>query len=114
MRDSRLALRVIAAAVALDCLSGVAFAYADHIPVPDGLWFATVTATTVGYGDIVPRGALAHLLAVAIMASVIPLFAAAFSLFTTGLTAAHVRAAEAGLKEHLEERLRHHLGREER
>jgi voltage-gated potassium channel len=106
----RRALVIFLVAGALDAVLGLAFAAADRISVPDGLYFATTTATTVGYGDITPHGWLPHLLAVAMMLLVIPLFASAFSLLTSGLTSTHVAASEKRVKDHLEQRLREHLG----
>jgi voltage-gated potassium channel len=109
----RRALTVISAAAILDAGLGLAFAASDHISAADGLYWATTTATTVGYGDIVPRGWVAHILAVGVMITVIPLFGAAFSLFTSGLASesvhARIAAAEKRIKDHTEARLRHHL-----
>jgi voltage-gated potassium channel len=85
-RHHKRAVVTITAAVLLDTALGLGFAAADHVSVPDDLWFSVVTATTVGYGDVVPHGWAAHLIAVTIMLSVIPLFAATFSLLTSGLT----------------------------
>jgi hypothetical protein len=87
----RRALFVIALAALLDALLGVAFAFAQHVSVGNGLYFATVTGTTVGYGDITPHGWESHLCAVAMMVLVIPLFGASFSLFTSGLSAIHLK-----------------------
>jgi Ion channel len=107
------ALATIAAAVVLDAILGIWFGAADHVGIPDGLYFAVVTGTTTGYGDIVPRGWLPHVLACMIMILVIPLFTATFSLFTSGLASqdmhARLAAAEQRIKEHTETRLRHHL-----
>jgi voltage-gated potassium channel len=106
----RRALAVILAASVLDAGLGLAFAAASHVSAWDGLYWATTTATTVGYGDITPHGWLAHLVAIGVMITVIPLVAAAFSLLTSGLTSAHVAASEDRMKAHFEARLRHHLG----
>jgi hypothetical protein len=109
----RRAVATIAAAALLDVGLGAWFGIADHIGVLDGLFFATTTATTVGYGDLTARGWLPHVLAVAMMITVIPLFAATFSLFTTGLASQDVRgrlgAAEKRIKDHVEARLLHHM-----
>lgn len=102
VRHHGLALITIGTAAALDTALGAAFGVADHIGIPRGLYFATTTATTVGYGDITPRGALPHLLAVAIMLTVIPLFGASFSLFTSGLSSWHVARAEERIRGHVE------------
>lgn len=106
----RRAAWLLAATVALDILLGSAFAAAEHVPLGTGLYFATTTATTVGYGDVTPHGWLPHLLAVAVMLTVVPMFAAVFSLVTTALTTAHVRASEDRIKKHVEKRLEDHLG----
>ena len=108
-RHHSLALTTVTLAAAGDAILGTAFGLAQHTSIPDGLFFAVTTATTVGYGDITPRGWLPHLLAVAMMITIVPLFAATFSLFTSGLTSLHVEASEERVKAHLEERLRHHL-----
>ena len=109
----RRALVTITAAAMLDVGLGAWFGIADHIGIPDGLFFATTTATTVGYGDLTARGWLPHVLAVAMMITIIPLFAATFSLFTTGLASKDIRgrlgAAEKRIKDHVEARLQHHL-----
>ena len=107
----RTALRVLAAAGAGDLVLGTAFGFADRCGVWDGLYFALTTATTAGYGDIVPHGWVAHLLAIAMMITIIPLFAASLSLFTASLTGEHVEASEQRLKDHVEQRLKHHLGK---
>jgi voltage-gated potassium channel len=110
MRHHRRALVTITAAVVLDTALGLAFAFADHVPVADGLYWATTTATTVGYGDIAPKSGLPRLIAVLVMLTVIPLFAATFSLLTSGLTSTNVTASEHRMKAHFEQRLREHLG----
>lgn len=96
----RALLLLVVAAVA-DAAWGTSFALADHVSVPDGIWFTTVTATTVGYGDVIPRGWLPHLVAAGTMLTVIPLFGAAFALFSSGLASTDARA-------HVDKRLTEH------
>lgn len=103
----RAASRTVTVAATLDVVLGIAFGYANHIGIWSGLYFATTTATTVGYGDITPRGWLSHVLSVLIMLTVIPLFAATFSLFTSGLTSGnvkdHIKNSESEIKKHIEQ-----------
>lgn len=96
----RRALQVISAAVVLDLLFGVLFAFSEHIPVWHGLYCALANAVTVG-GDVQPTRPLAYLVTAGECALVVPLFAATFSLFTTGLTAAHVDKRHAEMKQHI-------------
>jgi voltage-gated potassium channel Kch len=109
----RLAILTITAATLLDTGLGIAFGFADHVGTGNGLYFATVTATTVGYGDILPRGWAPHVLAVLIMLTVVPLFAATFSLFTSALGSVHLAAAERRLNGRIDAHhaaLRTHFG----
>lgn len=102
----------ISLAAVLDVVFGIAFGITDHVGIWSGLYFATVTATTVGYGDVIPVGWLPHLLSVGMMLTVIPLVTATFSLFTSGLTGINVHEAKNELKEYVEKRLKHHLGKD--
>lgn len=110
---NRRALKVIALAVLLDAALGAVYAQAMHISTWNGLYYATGIATTSGNSPDVPHGWLPHAVTMLIMTTVIPLFAAAFSLVTTGLTSqdVHVRvaAAEERIKDHVNGALRHHL-----
>ena len=47
-------------------LSGIWLADLEELPVTEGLYFAWVTGTTVGYGDIVPTNGLSQFLAVCV------------------------------------------------
>lgn len=113
MRHNRAACLAIIMAAACDAAGGLAYAAAEHISSWLGLYYAVTTATTVGYGDVTPHTGAGHVIAAAIMLTVVPLFAATFSLLTTALTEArvksHMRGQEERLKQHIENRLRHHL-----
>lgn len=86
----KLALLIVAACIALDAILGLLFAWAQHIPWYTGLYFATTTATTVGYGDVTPRGWAAHAIAVLMMLTIIPLVSVTWALVTTWLTTEHI------------------------
>lgn len=102
MRRHRAALITIAAALSLDAVAGLVFAAAEHISAGLGLYWAVTTATTCGYGDISPRSGAGHVIAVITMLTIIPLFGASFSLFTSGLTGGHVAASERRVRAHIE------------
>lgn len=107
MRHRR-AFATIAVAGCLDVLGGLAFALVEHLPVGLGLYWAVTTATTTGYGDVTPHTPAGHVIAVAVMLTVIPLFAATFSLLTSSLTAEHVRSEGHEMRRRLDHIIRHH------
>lgn len=102
------ALKTLLTAVGLDVAGGIAFALIQHVSVGIGLYWALTTATTVGYGDVTPQGTAAHIIAVLIMLTVVPLFAATYALITTGLTATHVRREGAKQRKRLDHIIEHH------
>lgn len=85
----------------LDQALGAWFGHADGVGALDGMYWAAVTVTTVGYGDIVPHGWLPHLLALAVMVLVIPLWTGAFGLVTTGFVAWHIDRRHNQMKAHI-------------
>lgn len=97
----RRAARVLATAAGLDVIAGLAFGWAQGTGPWTGLYWATTTATTVGYGDVTPHGWLPHVIAMIVYLTVIPLFASAFALVTTGLTADHIDVRHEQIKEHI-------------
>ena len=60
---------------ALILLGALAFTYAEGKAFDDALWWALVTAMTVGYGDIAPATVLGRVTAVILM-HMVPLFIA--------------------------------------
>jgi len=54
--------------IVLVVVSGTLFSYLEEgRNVPEGIWWAIVTATTVGYGDVVPASGLGRLVATVLM-----------------------------------------------
>lgn len=69
---------------------GIAFDFVEHVGLGTGLYWAVTTATTVGYGDVVPHNSAGRIVAVAVMMTAIPLFGAAFALLAAAATAARL------------------------
>ena len=90
MSHHRIALLVIAAAAVLDAGAGWWFAVAERIPVTSGLCYSLGVATTSGSSVPVVNGT-GRLVTCLIQVTIIPLFAATFSLFTSALSAIHIR-----------------------
>jgi hypothetical protein len=82
----RIALIVVLVALVLVAADGLAFAGVEHITPWHGIYCVWMTAITVG-GDVAPTGPGYLCLALAPF----PLVAAAFSLFTSALSAVHIR-----------------------
>jgi hypothetical protein len=104
MSHHRLAALVVLAALILDTACGWLFAVAQQIPLWHGLFCALANAVTVG-GDVPPSTPLGYAVTAVECALVVPLFAATFSLFTSGLTATHVHQATADIKRHVTQHL---------
>ena len=105
----RAAVLTIATAVGFDLIGAVWFAAAENLSVPTGLYWSVTTATTVGYGDITPHTSTGRVISVLVMLTVIPLFAATFSLLTTSLTSMHVSRLHAEAMAHIRH-IKEHLG----
>jgi hypothetical protein len=75
-RALRLAWPVLSMIFAIQVALGVLIGFVEGWPVGDAIYFTFVTGLTIGYGDIVPRQALARALAIGIGIS---------GLFLTGL-----------------------------
>ena len=94
--------RVAAAVIAtLWLIAIVVFGIVEHLidgdtfnTVWSGMWWATQTVTTVGYGDIVPKDWVGQLIAVLLMVGGLSLFA----VVTGSITSAFVTAAQAGTR----------------
>jgi hypothetical protein len=80
---------VLSTLLAVQLALGLLTGFIEGWPVGDAIYFTFITGLTIGYGDIVPRQALARALAIGIGIS---------GLFLTGLIAAiAVQAMRAAL-----------------
>jgi len=91
VRHRRHVVILLAAAVACLLAGAVLFAATQHYPLTTGLYWAITTATTVGYGDVLPHNAVGRVIASAVMLTTIPLLASVFALVTGAAAAAGVR-----------------------
>lgn len=100
MSHHRIALIVVAATLLLDVLLGFAYAMVTpHLSVLHGLYCALANAVTIG-GDVAPVNGAGYAVQAAECLTVLPL-GASFGLFTSGLTATHVKRAEKNIKAHI-------------
>lgn len=96
MSHHRRAVIIIISALLLDVAAGIWFAIAEHIPATSGVSWALGVATTSG-SRFSPVNSTGDTIQDIVQLTIIPLFAAALSLFTTGLTAG---AVQTQLDEH--------------
>ena len=97
-RHHVVALLGLAAAAVL--VGGELFSLTEHVAFGTGVYWAVVTASTVGYGDVTPHNTAGRIVAVVVILTVIPLLASVFAL-AAGL-AAYVQIRRLmGMEEHI-------------
>ena len=90
MSHHQIALITIAAAVVLDVVCGLIYGTAEHTGAWLGLYCAEGNAVTEG-ACTSPHTLAGHVINAVEWITIVPLFAATFSLFTSGLSAIHIR-----------------------
>ncbi len=76
---------------AITVVGGSLFSITQHVSEGTGIYWAITTATTVGYGDVVPHDAIGRIIAVGVMLTAIPLFGSLFALLAAVVTATRLR-----------------------
>jgi voltage-gated potassium channel len=90
VRDVHIAI-LLGAAATIVVVGGIAFSATNHIGVGTGIYWSIVTATTVGYGDVIPKNGASQVVAVCVMLTTIPLVGASFALFAGTTVIKHLR-----------------------
>lgn len=83
-------------------IAGTLFAWIEHVSWFLGIYWAVVTVTTVGYGDVVARNPTGRVLAVVTMVVVIPMVGALFADWAAAFTMGKMRRLFAMEIEHTE------------
>jgi hypothetical protein len=97
VKHHHIALVTLAVALVLDVILGVLYAtVTPGMPVWHGLYCALANAVTDG-GDVTPANGAGYIIQAIEYATVVPLFGASFSLFTSALSSVHLRPVHARL-----------------
>ena len=84
---------------------GILIHYAEGMEYGDGIWWAFVTATTVGYGDISPDAAYGRLIAMALMLVGIGLIGSLTSTLTSFFLIRRKKSSNAAMLTAVKEEL---------
>lgn len=88
-------------------LGGILIHFAEGMSIGDGIWWAFVTATTVGYGDISPDSLYGRLIAMVLMLMGIGLIGSVTSTLTSYFLKASDQNVESKAIQMIQERLEH-------
>lgn len=89
---------IIMIAVFIWLVSGSLFSIVERVGMTDGLYWALVTMTTVGYGDIVPRTAAGRIIAMLTIAAGIAVYTATVSVAASSIVEAAERRRQGYTK----------------
>jgi voltage-gated potassium channel len=85
------AATLIALAAAIVVLGAALFSIFEHVGFGTSLYWSITTATTVGYGDVLPHNTIGRVIAAGVMLTTIPLVGAAFALLAGASVLARIR-----------------------
>jgi voltage-gated potassium channel len=97
---ARRVLALIAVAIVIVLVGAALFAITQHDDYWTALYWAITTATTVGYGDVLPHNAIGRVIASFVMLTTIPIVGAVFSLVAGASAVTHLRRI-LGMETHL-------------
>jgi voltage-gated potassium channel len=84
-------LALLATAVGILVIGAALFSLTQHVSIGLALYWAVTTATTVGYGDVLPHNTVGRIIASCVMLTTIPLVGAVFALAAGASVAGHIR-----------------------
>jgi voltage-gated potassium channel len=84
-------LVLLATAVGILVIGAALFSLTQHVSIGIALYWAVTTATTVGYGDVLPHNTVGRIIASGVMLTTIPLVGAVFALAAGASVAGHIR-----------------------
>lgn len=84
-------LILVTIALGIVFVGAVLFSTAEHVGFGTGLYWSITTATTVGYGDVVPHNSVGKVIAVGVMVTTIPIVGALFALLAGASAVARLR-----------------------
>jgi voltage-gated potassium channel len=84
-------LALLATAVGILVVGAALFSLTQHVSIGIALYWAVTTATTVGYGDVLPHNTIGRIIASCVMLTTIPLVGAVFALAAGASVAGHIR-----------------------
>src|ERR1700722_10209953 len=82
---------LLGTAVGILVLGAALFALTQHVSIGLAMYWAVTTATTVGYGDVLPHNTAGRIIASCVMLTTIPLVGAVFALVAGASVAGHIR-----------------------
>jgi voltage-gated potassium channel len=82
---------LLATALLILLLGAALFSLTQHVSIGLALYWAVTTATTVGYGDVLPHDSVGRVIASVVMLTTIPLVGAVFAMVAGASVAGHIR-----------------------
>lgn len=84
-------LALVAATATIMIVGALLFSLTQHENIGTSLYWAITTATTVGYGDVLPHNTVGRIIASGVMLTTIPLIGALFAMVAGASVAGRIR-----------------------
>src|SRR5579863_4313273 len=84
-------IALLSAAVGILVIGAGLFSLTQHVSIGVAMYWAITTATTVGYGDVLPHNTAGRIIASVVMLTTIPLVGAVFAMFAGASIVGRIR-----------------------